>query len=73
MLLQMRFKRPSCPKRSDAICIRTNQLLHFSVDHQKMVYHLLVSDAVDAAVGATGFAMICLQMGQQMKSVIVCC
>ena len=71
MFPQMHIESLFCSKRSDTICIRTDQLLHSSVDHQKMVYHLLVSDAVDATVGAAGFAMVSLQMRQQMKSVIV--
>ena len=71
MLLQMHIECPSRSKRSNTICIRTNQLLHFSVDHHKVVDHPFVVSAVDATVGTNRFADEQLQVRQKMQSEFV--
>ena len=51
--------------------MRTDQLVHFSMDHHEVVDHPLVISAVDAAVGTNRFADEQLQMRQKMQSEFV--
>ena len=72
MFTHMHLQRSFGSKRSDATRVRTNQSIHFSVNHQEMIHHLLVIPAIDSAVGTRALPSIVFQMRQQMKSVIVC-
>ena len=71
MFPKMHIQCPFGSKRPHALRLRTNQSFHFTVNHQKMIDHLLVITAIHATNRTCSFAMIRLQMGQQMKSVIV--
>ena len=67
----MKIESSLCPKRSNASRMRTDQLVHFSMDHHEVVDHPLVVAAVDAAVGTNRFADEQLQMRQKMQSIFV--
>ena len=64
----MTLKVFSRPKRTNAFFVKvTHEFLHASVDHEEMIYHALVSPAVDVAMRTDRLAGVNLQMPQQMQ------
>ena len=65
----MHIKSPLSAERSNARSKRTDQLGHSSVNHQKVVDHLLVSGAIDSADRTGRLAIVDLEVVEQMRSV----
>ena len=69
MLPRMQIQRPLRAKGSHARGKSADDLPHSSVDHQEVVYHPLVSGAVNATDWTTAFPLIDFQMLEQVRPV----
>ena len=59
------------PKRPNAIGIRTDELVHSSVDEHEVIYHLVRSVTISSTFVTNRFSVVSLQMPQKMRSVLV--
>ena len=71
MRLEVRVKRLPQAESSHAVRMRTNELLHASVDDHEMIDELLVRGAMNAAQRTRRFATVRLDVGHKMQAIIV--
>ena len=69
MIIRMRFQFLFCPKRSDAILLWTDKFTDFSVNHQEVIHHSVISGAIHKANWANGLPSVIFSMFQHMCSV----
>ena len=71
MRLEVRVKCLPQAESADALRMRTNELLHASVDDHEMIDELLVRGAINAAQWTHRFATVRLHVGHEMQAIIV--
>ena len=59
------------PKRPNAIGIRTDELVHSSMDEHEVIYHLVSSVTISSTFVTNRLPVVRLQMPQKMRSVLV--
>ena len=71
MFLGMPFQGLPCPKRPDATGMRTDKLLHSSVDEEEVINEFFVGQTVCLADWADCLSFVRLQMLEKMQAVLV--
>ena len=70
-MIQMSAQIVPCPERLDAIMLLTDKFTDFSVNHEEVIHHSVVSGAIHEANWANGLSSVIFRMFQQMSSVRV--
>ena len=71
MFFKMPFQSLPCPKRPDTTGMRTDKLLHSSVDEEEVINELLVSPAVCPTERADCLSLIGLQVLEKMQAIFI--
>ena len=62
----MQIERALCAKRPNTIPMLTDQLLDTRVDHEKVVYHLLMMSTIDSTDQTQSLAFVAFDVTQQV-------